>query len=313
MLYFLLIIGIIVTSSIQGILIPKIVSSFQSMYLLLLIIAGIFAILLTIIHGIFVRQPYKPKYFEYVVYIAMFNTFESVAMIYSANPSRTPILIQTILVGIVILPTAFLTRYYLQKQVVYKQHLIIPSIIFLIASLVISSLPLYSEWHWMSILWISLYAFGVVSISFYNIMQEKSMIVEDRHDATHKLSIITYAAVLKFLFIIPLFPVEWLFLDDPLSSALSDIEVFKTNWMIVIGFCVTYTVTCILAVNLNSLSTNMNMISSTMVNIIVMTYYSIFPPANSVRYPLLIIIACMILNVHSIVFWHFGETRSELP
>lgn len=312
-----LITSIIITSSIQGIIIPKLVTIYSSMYFLLVFIAFVFMCILFVAYIIIVRGIYEVKNTKYIVYIGFYNTLESVCMIYSANPSRTPILIQTILVGLVIIPSALLTKFYLKKDIEYNYKILFTSIFLLILSLGISCIPLYSEWNWMSIFWIALYSCGVISIACYNIMQEGTMTFENDFTTKHKISIIFCGSIVKLFFVLCCFGIEYLlgYGEDPKLSIFQDMLTFFENRnakILLISFCFVYSTTCILAVNLNSYSTNMNMISSSMVNVVVITYYSIFPPENSIDYPIYIIVICMVLNIISIVLWHNGEKIKDI-
>ena len=310
----LLIIGIIITGSIEHITIPIMVTHFNSLYFIVIVstIHGCLnygIVLLVATRGKFVI----PTQIRTIIIAGSFNALMSICFIYSANPVRTPVVIQSIFLGLAIIPTVFFRKIILNKIITYNKYLIIPSIILLIASVIISVVPLVGKSEFAASFWILMYLGAIILLSFDNVMQEKY--VSDTADTSfvNKISFVLFSSIFQLITLVIFFWVELLFgyTDRPFAVFLDSFHTYITNWsnfLVLELFILDCLILYLLCVYLNSLSTNFNMIVTNVTNQSVAIFFAIFPNLNhGIHHPLYIIIICLCCNLVSVVLWIFGE------
>jgi len=313
---FLLIIGIIITGSTEHITIPLMSSFYESIYFILVIstLEGIFnyGLILIIINKKI--PPMKNK--STLVLAGLFSTLMSFFLIYSANPTRTPVLIQSIFLGLALIPSIILTKYVLKKLIYYNYKYTIPSLILLILSVIIATTPLY---HHLTdtTLWVIGYALGVFFLSLTNIYQEKYILDTQDHTFINKIGLAFYTSVFQFGFIILFCWVEILFgyNPNPIQSFINSGYTFATNWVHFILLQL-FIFDClglyVLSIYLNAISTNYNMILTNLTNQSVAIFFEIFPSLNhGLKYSPYIVASSLILNIISVVLWIKGEVKVE--
>src|SRR5690606_11978941 len=108
-----------------------------------------------------------------IVIAGIFNSLMSMCFIYSANPLRTPILIQSIFLGLAILPSVLFRRLLITKTILYDMNYIMSSLILLLLSILISLTPYFDSKTNKFSFWIFGYILAIILMSFDNVMQEK--------------------------------------------------------------------------------------------------------------------------------------------
>jgi len=89
------------------------------------------------------------------------NAIMSLLLVYSANPERCPVILQTVLACMPVIPSFFLRRYWLQKAQHYDYRFINLSFVCLILSVTLSSIPLADTFDIVGLGWALMYACGI--------------------------------------------------------------------------------------------------------------------------------------------------------
>ena len=337
---FFLIIGVIITGSIQHITIPLMAAKIPSLYFLVLLIATeglILYITILLSFTIYYRSNVfiienKPLFLT--IGSGITSGLMSICLLYSANPERTPVVIQSIFLGTAIIPSIIFTKVILQKYVQYDLKYAILSLIFLLVSIGISIIPLFQTENKFSprnIGWIIMYSSGIVLYSLYNIIQEKYII--DTADTTFqkKIRFALYSGIFQVLTVICLFWIDLLlgynnnlkeFGNTFIQSFFELFDNFVTSLLIQL-FIFDCLVLFIISIYLNEISTNYNMILTNLTNQSVALFFTIFPALNTgIKYPLSITMLSMLCNIISVMIWiksepqkvfHDDEDVSTLP
>jgi hypothetical protein len=313
----LLVTGIIIKNAVQGIIIPIIVQFYDSLNFILLstslqfiIIFGVFYLILT--KGTFYLPPKKMLVFM----TGLFNAFMALTLIYSANPARTPIIIQIILAGLPIIPSCFLRKYLLDKLIIYNKKYVTLSLIFILLSLGFAAIPLTSDWHPDSIVWIGFFTIGIIFQSTYNVLQEKYIFETNDDSLLNKMTLIFYTRVVEFIVLICFFWLEYLlgYTNDPYAAFFDSILQFAMNIkaaLLLEGFVLAYIGSYTLGTYLNSISSNYNMLTPLVSNPAVAVFFTVFSGFNNgIKYPLWVILCCMTFSVTGIIFWIIGEKNT---
>lgn len=258
------------------------------------------------------NNPY-PKYKYYIILGGICSATSISCLVYTSSPERTPIVMQMILSSLAIIPSVLLTKYYLKREKVYDIKYVVLSMILLIAAIVVTTIPIASEWSIMSLVWIMIYILGTCLRSAMNIMQEKYFMVTKNGTYINKFMTVLYMRITHLMVTILLFWVEYVigYTDDPIEALRESIIEFfsnkKTFLMIEIYFIASICL-YVCSVCLNEISTNYNMIASVVITPITDLFYSIFPNLNDgLQYTWLIVIVSMICNSGSVIFWIIGE------
>lgn len=251
------------------------------------------------------------KYWKIMVPSGIYMGLSSLFIMYASNPERTPIVLQLILNGLNIVPSYFLTKYYLKKNVEYNRIYCTLSIITLVLSVAISIIPI-KEFNFDSVIWPVIFLLGQLFRSFGYIMQEKYFIATNDRSTMNKLYNISYCRFVQLIITMLLF---WLDIvmgyDSTFDPLIDDFESVKTldiNFLMLEIFVLSTVVFCVVAGYLNSISTNYSSVILTLVTPVVGLFFSIFPQLNSgEQYPLYITISSLALSLASTFLWMKGE------
>jgi len=315
-----LILGVIITGSIQYITIPLFVSMFPSLYFLLILTSVEGIILYTIILIIIVLRN-KSNFFSIpegsyftIFCIGVTNACMSICFIYSANPVRTPVVVQSIFLGLAIIPSILFTKIILCKQNIYDLKYTIPSLVCLLISIILAIIPMLQKMVDFNF-WIFMYFVGVIFLSLTNILQEKYVaIVGDSFE--NKIKLALYSGLVQIITLGLLCWVDLLFgynrtAKGAFDAFIDSIIGFQGN---LVGILLTqiFIFDCLflflISIYLNGISTNYNMILTNLTNQSVALFFTIFPHLNKgIRYPLSITMLSMFCNVMSIILWVKGE------
>jgi hypothetical protein len=313
-----MIIIIILTSSISSIYFLLISTVFQTLIiysLLYLLVKKYFTIS---IHYLFESWDLQ----KLLLYSAISTTFVNICIIYASNPSRTPIIIQTMLLGTSIIPAVLLSKYFLKKESEYHKVYISLSVICLLATLILSIIPVVQNLYWNTLPWIFLFFFGVMCICFYNVLVEKYFTILNLSlDVTsqplyHKIQFRFYVTIFQFLFLLSCFWFE-IFLgygNEPWQNFLDTCGEFfsgtKTTLLIEISMLL-YNLHILLILYLNSISSKYNMIIEIINNPVINVFFLLFPELNSgLQYPIYIVVPCLFTAILSVVLWIKGDSSA---
>lgn len=316
---FLFIAGVIITGSIEHITIPIMVSYFESLYFILIItsLEGCinFGLLLLILTKGSFRIPDKK---QIVIMAGFFNALMSICFIYSANPERTPVVIQSIFLGLTIIPTVIFRKVILNKKVTYDKILNPLSLLLLLFSVAIATVPLFFEKQATIYYWIFGYILAIILLSLDNTMQEKYVIETNDNSVINKITLAFYTSLCQFITLIMFFWVEFLFgySNDPITAFKNSATVFFTNYkyfFLLQLFIYDCLLLYVLSIYLNAISTNYNMILTNLTNQSVAIFFTIFPKLNhGIKYSFGIIVISLLLNISSVILWIKGENNEKV-
>lgn len=316
---FLLIIGIIITGSTEHITIPIMVTFFESLYFILIISSLHGCINYGLILMYLTKGKIKsPSHKKTIIIAGFLNALMSICFIYSANPLRTPVVIQSIFLGLAIIPTVFLRKFLIKKKIIYNKKFSIPSILLLFLSVMISTIPLYSEPFSKQSFWIIGYMWAIFLLSVDNTIQEKYITDTNDTSLLNKITLAFYTSVCQFCTLLSLFWVEYIFgyFDDPLDAFMNsfytffgDIKYFLLLELFILDCLALY----LLSIYLNSISTNYNLVLTNVTNQSVAIFFAIFPNLNKgLKYPLYITIPDLFINLIGVVLWIKGEKKEDM-
>jgi len=313
-----LIIGITLNGAFQSVVIPILDTHYQSIYFILVSSSAQFCLCFAIIYLCKVRNNIRrPKNLWTLIIAGIFNGLMSVSLIYSSDPTRTPVVLQSILSGIVILPSVVWTKLILNKKVSYTGKYTIPSIISLILAVTISTIPLYTDWQWSSGIWILVFITGTIFRSLFNIFQEKYFIDTKDTSLNNKITNVFYIRLIHFLVTVSFFWLEFLigYTNNPLHDFVASMHTFIKNPIqmgLLEGFVLSYIILYILGAYLNTISANYNMITAVAATPANAVFFTIFSKLNpGIQYPLYIIIPSLLLAMASIMLWVKGENNDS--
>lgn len=333
----LLMILIVTLGSASHISLPLVVSEYPSIYFVLflcsvesIIIYGSILIGIRFYHhinsGLFEEHDdwatFK-QYWKIIIATGISNAVMSILMMYSANPVRTPVVIQSVFLGLAILSSIFFSKILLNKTVKYNWGFAITSILFLLGSVGIAIVPLTTgtKMEDLAIMWSIMFMFGVFSFSLTNVLQEK-FIRDTRDDSfDNKIYLAFYSSLFQFTTII-LFSWLDLFIGYPIdmNNSTSTFELFvdgfttmadPINLFLIQLFIVLWCLLFVLALFLNEISTNYTMILTNITNQSVALFFIIFPHLNhGIKYPLYITLCSLGASFISIILWVNAEDTS---
>jgi drug/metabolite transporter (DMT)-like permease len=313
-----LVFAVSITGATQRIIVTFLAQMFPSMIFVILVSGAHFCIVFGLILLFLARKDWKllrvPEK-KTILIAGLCNAFAGIFTLYAANPIRTPAVVQSILPGLAVIPSIIMTKYILKKNVFYEKWYIVPSLIFLFTSVGISIIPIYSHWSPSSILWIAIFTIGTTFRSGHNVMQEKY--ITDTRDGSflNMIRLVFYIRLVQFVVVVAF---SWLDIffgySDNIIIAFrdsGDIFVHKLVPTLLLEiFTASYICLFVAAVYLNAISTNYNMISTSIVNPSTAIFYSVFPDLNpGLDYPLYIMIPALVASLLSVALWIKGERK----
>lgn len=320
---FLLGAGIIITGSIAHVLIPLMARSITSLYFLIMLIAveGTLVYLSILGTMIFITKHntfcVQPSAIPITIQSGIAHGFMAICLIYSANPERTPVVIQSIFAGIAVIPSVIFTHIFLNKNVTYDLKYIIPSLIFLTASIAFVTVPLFistSVSYVANLGWILMYACGIILFSLTNVLQEKYVIETADSTFENKIRFATYSGLFQIITLGLMFWIDvFIGYGDGFESFIYSIITLVTNTT-ALGLVQLFVFDCIvlfvISIYLNEISTNYNMIITNITSQSVALFFTIWPQFNTgLHYPLYITVLSIGCNVCSAIIWMKGETH----
>lgn len=323
---FFLIIGVVIFGSAGNILTPIIVGENSTSTYFILLLNGVESFIMYFIFLLGIMC-WKASFhvFKIKLQLLLLTAFSGiisgligVCFLYASNPTRTPIIMQSILLGVSILPNVIFTKFILQKQNQYNFKYIITSICFLLISIGFGIIPLLNienKFDPKMIGWIVMYLLGVILFSLYSILQEK-FIIETNDNFENKIKFAFYSGFFQLITIINLFWIDILFdsgnINNFLTNFISGAKFAFANNLsalllqLFIFDCVIF---FIISIYLNEISSNYNMILSGLTNQSVILFFIIFPKLNTgIEYSIYISVFCIVCNISSVLCWLKGES-----
>ncbi len=321
---FMLMLGVVVTASTEHITMPIMVTYYHSIYFILFVTTfeGIlcYGLLLLIIHKF--RKIPLPKNIKIILCAGLVNTIMSFCFVYSANPVRTPVVIQSVFLGLAIFPSVLFTRLILKKKISYDKLYTVPSVLLLFLSVFLATIPLFSVDSGGLFSWTCMYFMAVMLMGIDSILQEKYTRITDDNTIENRLIFTFYTSIVQFICVLAFFWVEIVFgySNNPWTNFADSFSLFGTDifkCMILQLFIFVCLALYLISLHLNSISTNYHMILTNLTNQSVAIFFSIFPNLNSgIKYQLNILIPSLLCNILSVILWIKGENKvhdSELP
>jgi hypothetical protein len=317
-------IAVITLNMFQSIVIPLAAQYYTCLYFICLITAVEFCIVMFVVFisvrryntGSWTLGPMRAR--KTVILSGIFNALMSIILVYCSNPARTPVIIQSIFTGLVILPSVLFTRIVLKKQVVYDKRFIIPSLLLLAASIAIPIAGMGAEGTWASsnIYRSSDNLFGVVFRSYFSILQEKYFVETQDGSIENKLSLTFYTRLVQLVVVLACCWLEWVvgYTDHPITAFG---ESFMAMWTQAIGaallqgFIAAYLINYVLSIYLNAISTNYSMIISTAVTPALALFFVIIPSLNNgPKCSVAFVLPALACSITSAVLWILGEKKT---
>lgn len=318
----LLLISIVLTSSIQHICVPLLVTYFESLYFIIMVTSfeGCinYGVVLLVITGF---KFYKPKNLKLILIAGFFNALMSLCFIYSSNPVRTPVVIQSIFLGFTVFPTVVFRRVFLSdsgKLTLYNKKYIVLSIVFLAISVFVASWPLYNEEKGLT-MWIVVYLFAVLFLSVDNVLQERFVLTTKDYSVQNKISFAFYSGLCQLCTLILFCWVELVFgySSNPIRTFETSAVNFVHNpyqLLFLHMFIYNCLVLYLISINLNAISTNYNMVLTNLTTGSVAIFFTIFPQLNNgIKYELHITLISLICNAIGVSLWIKGEKNIVIP
>lgn len=304
---------VIVTGSIEHICIPLLVTYYQSLLFITLMIAlqgclNFFILFLIVTKG----KIFIPKEKKSVIIAGILNAFMSMSFIYSANPERTPIIIQSIFLGLAVFPTVIFRKLLLNKQIKYERVFLIPSIICLFLSVFFSVLPVFNASSGFS-RWIGLYVMAIILLASDNVMQERYIYITNDNTFTNKIALAFYTSLVQIFVLIAMSWIEIPFgyNSDPFKifyqSVITYFTSAKTTFLLQL-FIYDCLFLYVASIYLNQISSNYNMILTNLTNQSVAIFFLIFPELNKgIEHTWGVTILSILFSLTGIILWIKSE------
>lgn len=332
----ILIVNIVFFGSVQLITIPLIMPIFPSVFFVTFILAleAVIGFGIIMISNDFYGL-YRKKLWAFshqhlytniglLLGISIIQFLTSICFFYSSHPSRTPILIQVILLGLGIIPSVIFSKFLLEKKKSYNFVFIFASIICLLVSITLGIAPLsFSIINNKLFIWIIIYMMGVTFYSLSYVMQEKYILMTNTKAST-KFQLAFYTRFIQLLLTVLMFWIEAFFGYDISYSNFfvsfyesfikSTILFFSSqyNFWIIQLYVISRIISYILSIYLNEISANYSTIISGINTQITALFFAIFPYLNKgFQYPITITMLNIFFNILSILFWIKGEKNNQ--
>jgi len=323
----LLIIGIIITGSIEHVTIPLFSTTFPSTYFVLLMtsIEGLIVFGITFMITLKINNNFsniKPDNLLLLIFTGMTNGLMSLCLLYAANPARTPVLIQSVFLGLAVIPSVIFTKIILDKKVSYIWHWTLISLIFLGASIMCAVMPTIKSGNFNSgnVGWIFVYMLGIILLSLTNILQEKYTMITD-NTFENKIKLAFYAGFFQVLTAILLCWIDLFFgycdnASDAFGNFTLSARVFFTDvpkFFMIQLFVFDCLALFILSIYLNNISTNYNMILTNLTNQSVALFFTIFPNFNNgIHVSPIFVTISLLFNIVAVILWIKGEVHEYI-
>ncbi len=311
---------LIISGAIQSIVIPLATLYYKSLYFIIFMTSTQSLILFLLLFLIVKRNRRfeLPREKIIIFWSGLFYALMSVSMVYSASPTRTPAVIQSTLNSLAIVPSVLLRKIFLKKKNHYNLWYIVPSLVLLILAIVLVIIPLSSHWSWIGLLWISLYAFGVLCRSSYSVFQERYFEQCEDTSVSTKLDLAFWSRIVQFFVFGAAFGLEYIIgnTHSPFKALRESLYQFINlgkGLGYLEGFIIAYIGMYLTALYVNSVSANFTMIASVISMPAVGIFFTVFPAFNpGIKYPWYIVAPSLGLAIIALFLWMNGEEKEDV-
>ncbi len=158
---------------------------------------------------------------------------------------------------------------------------------------------------------------GIICQAGYNVMQERYIERSGDFSAYNKFLLMFWSKSVELTTLVVFCWLE-LFIGyskHPLTAFVDSVKLFVSgagDFFMLEGFILAYIMSFSLAVYLNSISTNYNMITVIISNPLATLFFYFFSQFNNgIHYPIWVIICSLVLGFVSIILWLKGETITD--
>jgi len=329
---------VVVFGSTQHILLPLFAGNYPSVFFLLSLTSLLGSLLYTIIlffFGFRLPEFWEQKYF---ILIAIVDSFMCFCFIYATDPEKTPVLFQSIMLGLTIFPNTLFSYIILSKSVRYDYKYIAVSIFCLLVSISVASIGSLESISQMHI-GILVYFLGVVLLSLSNVLQEAyvrdklnsddavddfepgdvetrdlifSNLGEKIQDLKNKVELATFTTLYQTLSVVLLYSI---LIFAGKGQLVESLEVLKQTdqYPLLIGFVVACALCFLASIYLNQISSNYNAILTNLTNQSVALFFVIFPSLNAgTKHSLIPTLFSIAFSVVSVIIW-ISKGEINLP
>ena len=208
-------------------------------------------------------------------------------------------------------------KFLINKNTIYYPIYIILSLIFIASAIGLCLIPINFHQNIHSIGWIIMAFIGIICQSGYNVMQERYIEKSNDHTILNKFLLMFWSKTIEIIFLILFCWLELLLGNSghPINDFILSAKFFISNvkhFFLLEGFILAYLISFTLAVYLNSISTNYNMITVIISNPLTMLFFYIFHQFNNgIKYPLWIILLSLTFGICSVIMWLKGEKSND--
>jgi len=287
----------IIGQSSQTILLPLFTDSFKKInstinpYFVLLICSISYTLFFLVIQLVKQKMKIEAQYHKWIILIALFSALDDTMLTYSSPPQRTPVDIQGILIQFTVPFTFFLSRIVTKEQLSGRKLFgaviicigIITSLIPIIYSLCIGN----HKFEINNIIWIGIFIISTVSSVFTNVLQDKTLKLNNNRLKITQLLMwmsfyqLLYVVIFALFDLVPNFGNSDSFYDLLIEISNGFKCMFKqcpTTFLYGSLFILMYILTFYsTGTLLKYVSANYNIIMSTFVAPITVTFWLIFP------------------------------------
>lgn len=303
-----LITGCLVLGSIQHILLSLLASAYSSSYFLLATTSVAGSVLYIVLAlTMKVGLPGRCTLVELAT-IGVVDAGMCYAFIYSADPALTPPIFQSIFLSLTVLINAGLSKLILTKEVTYRIPYLIASIVFLCLSFGISALPMLKGNfipRWQT----AIYALAVILNSLSNVLQERYLRKTDGTLAT-KIGLACYTTIVQTVVVLLGSVVCLTGRCGTFDEVWAD-----TTWvnvLLLVGFVLVCFGGFIFGTYLNEISSNYNMVLTTLTTQTVALFFAIFPTLNhGFQSPIVTTVISILASVGCVACWVYAEQCEE--
>jgi drug/metabolite transporter (DMT)-like permease len=302
---------------------------------------GFFGVCALVIY--FTKKPSTPKLSEYwkiLLPIGVLNAANGIGIVYASPASRTPPLLQGLLLNVSILFSMPATKLFVKEKAHINYFQLLPSLalVSVFSGIVVSLLPkiisiAHGEKDGGEIWWSLVFMLGVMPGSLYNVLQEKflkiraSAGIERQNSSYDKLVMLFWGCLFQFLTISALFWVDVIpgfgfspslkeFGHTFYESARCFVDQepgCQNNWWLGVLFNLGYIISYLCAAALNEESANYNMIAFTLVSPVTVTFWLVFSSLNpnNENTPIWSVLPALALLISGTVLWKYWEFRED--
>lgn len=325
-------VGAVVFGSAQSILVPVLIASFKESlgtpYYILLVSAFFFVLIFFCIYLPVQKKTDNPLWSfnrgSWIIFglTGGFDALTGIFIVYASDATRTPIVLQTILAGTTIVFTMVISKKVIEskKDIKFKNKFVIGSLVLLLLSVIISTIPQYTHTKWSpwSTFWLIVYLLGMGCRATYNTLQEKYIEIKG-DNFSNKITILFWTCFFQFFIMGLLIWVDLIpgfgystpsTFGEETKNFFECYFAISCKWTLLLGlsFVAAYTGSYFSAIYLNAKSANYSMLANTLIAPTVIVFFTIFPHLNEgIKYPIYITIPAISLNIFSVVLWKYWE------